>query len=305
MRIFVTGATGFVGAAVVKELISGGHQVLGLARSDKGVAQLKSQGAEALHGTITDLEVLKKGASDCDAVIHLAFVHGSADFVGSCATDRAAITAMGSILAMAEGPRALIITSGTMLLKSGKLGDEDDAVDMTKPMAAARGPSEAVCLEFAKQGVRSIVVRLPPVTHGPGYSGLLGSFVNIALQKGVSAYVGEGQNHWNACHRDDAAKLYRMALEKAKPASIFHAVAEEGVPLKDIATEVGKHLNIPVISIAPENAESHFGWFKFGVMGDGIASSVKTREQLGWTPTHPTVIEDVPIVVDIMKTQAA
>lgn len=305
MRVFVTGSTGFIGAAVVKELLSAGHTVLGLYRSDKGVEQLKSQGAEALHGTIEDLEVLKKGASECDAVIHLAFIHNFADFAGSCATDRAAIAAMGSVLAAAGRDRALVITSGTMILARGKLGYEDDGADMTNPMAVARGASEPVCLNFAKQGVRASVVRLPPTTHGLGGSGFMGTFVTVALQKGVSAYVGEGQNRWCAGHRDDAAKLYRLAVEKAKPGSIFHAVAEEGVPLKDIATEVGKQLNIPVVSIPPEKAEDHFGWFQLGATADNVASSAKTRERLGWTPTGLTVIKDVPVIIDFMKSQAA
>lgn len=305
MRVFVTGSTGFVGTAVVKELLSAGHQVLGLTRSSKGVEQLQSQGAEALHGTIEDLELLKKAASECDAVAHLAFVHNFTDFVGSCATDRAAITAMGSVLAAAGGGRALVMTSGTMVLARGKLSDEDDAPDMSHPMSGARGASEAVCLDFAKQGVRASVVRLPPTTHGVGYSGFMGTFVQTALEKGVSAYIGDGQNRWCAGHRDDAAKLYRLAVEKAKPGSVFHAVGEEGVPVKDIATAVGKQLNIPVVSIPPEKAEEHFGWFQFGAAADNIASSTKTREQLGWAPKGPTVIEDVPVIVDFMKSQAA
>ncbi|KUJ17884.1 putative oxidoreductase [Mollisia scopiformis] len=305
MRVFVTGSTGFVGEAVVKELLSAGHTVLGLTRSDKGVEQLKSQGAEAVNGTIEDLEVLKKGASQCDAVIHLAFVHNFTDFVGSCATDRAAITAMGSVLAAAGGDRALVITSGTMMLEKGKLGDEDDGPDMTNPMGAARGASEPVCLHFAKQGVRASVVRLPPTTHGYGQSGFMGPFVSVALQKGVSAYVGDGQNRWCAGHRDDAAKLFRLAMEKAKPGSIFHAVGEESVMLKDIAAEVGKQLNIPVVSISTEKVEDHFGWFVFGAGADNPASSAKTKERLGWTPTGLTVIEDVPNIVKYMKSQEA
>ncbi|KAK9371083.1 hypothetical protein V1509DRAFT_173351 [Lipomyces kononenkoae] len=305
MRVFVTGSTGFVGSAVVKELLSAGHNVLGLARSEKGVEQLKSQGAEALYGTIEDLEVLKKGASECDAVIHLAFVHNFDDFAGSCATDRAAITAMGSTLAAAGGDRALVITSGTMGLTHGKLGDEDDLADMTSPLGASRGASEPVCLDFAKHGVRASVVRLPPTTHGPGFSGFMGPFITVALQKSVSAYVGDGQNRWCAGHRDDAAKLYRLAMEKAKPGSIFHAVAEEGVPVKDLATEVGKQLNIPVVSIPPAKVQEHFGWFHFGVVADNMASSVKTSERLGWTPTGSTVIEDVPVIIDYLKSQGA
>lgn len=305
MRVFVTGSTGFVGTAVVKELLSAGHKVLGLTRSDKGVEQLKSQGAEALHGTIEDLELLSKAASECDAVIHLAFIHDFTDYVGACATDRAAITALGSALAAAGGGRALVITSGTMMLARGKLGDEDDGADMTNPMAAARGASEPVCLDFAKKGVRASVVRLPPTTHGAGTSGFTGLVFKIASEKGVSAYIGDGQNRWCAGHRDDAAKLYRLAAEKAEPGSIFHAVGEEGVLVKDIATEVGKYLNIPVVSIPREKAEEHFGWFQFGAAADNIASSTKTRERLGWTPTGLTVIEDVPIIGNFMRSSTA
>ncbi|KAG4268027.1 alcohol dehydrogenase [Fusarium proliferatum] len=305
MHVFVTGSTGFVGSAVVKELLAAGHSVLGLARSDKGVEQLKSQGAEVLFGTIEDLEVLKKGASVSDAVIHLAFVHNFADFVGCCAIDRAAITAMGSALVEAGGDRAMVITSGTMMLTQGKLGYEDDKPDMSHPFAAARGASEQLCLDFAKQGVRACVVRLPPTTHGAGgASGFMGPFVKVALEKGVSAYVGDGQNHWCAGHRDDAARLYRLAIEKAEPGSVFHAVAEESVTVKDIAAEVGKQLDIPVVSILPEKLQEHFGWFQFGAMADNTASSAKTREVLGWSPTGPTALEDIKAVVDFTKSHS-
>lgn len=305
MRVFVTGSTGFVGTAVVKEFLSAGHSVLGLARSDKGADQLKSQGAEVLRGSLEDLEVLKKGASECDGVIHLAFIHDFSDFAGSCKTDQAAITAMGNVLAAAGGDRALVITSGTMMLAPGKLGSETDAPDLTNPVAAARGAAESLCLDFAKKGVRAVVVRLPPTTHGPGSSGFTGLLATFALQKGVSAYVGEGQNRWCAGHRDDAAKVYRLAAEKARAGSIFHAVAEEGVPLKDIASEIGRQLDIPIVSITPEKAEEHFGWFQFGIMADNIASSAKTREWLGWTPTGVTVLEDVLPTIDYMKSQEA
>ncbi|CAM1501460.1 Fc.00g034440.m01.CDS01 [Cosmosporella sp. VM-42] len=305
MRVFVTGSTGFIGSAVVKELLSAGHTVLGLTRTDKGAEQLKSQGAEVLHGTIEDIEALERGASRCHAVVHLAFDHNFADFGGSCAKDRAAITAMGSVLSAAGGDRALVVTSGTMMLAGGALGDEDDGPDMTNPMGALRGASEPVCLDFAKLGVRASVVRLPPTTHGPGASGFMSPFVGVALQKGVSAYVGDGQNRWCAGHRDDAARLYRLAIEKAKPGSIFHAVGEESVTLKEIATEVGKQLNLPVVSIPPDEVANHFGWFQIGAVADNTASSAKTRERLGWNPKSPTLIEDVQLIVDFMKSQAA
>ncbi|KAL2869115.1 SDR family oxidoreductase [Aspergillus lucknowensis] len=305
MRVFVTGSTGFVGTAVVNELLSAGHQVLGLTRSDSGADKLKAQGAEPLHGTLDDLDVLKKGAAECDAVIHLAFVHDFANFAKSCATDRAAIEAMGSVLAAAGGDRALVVTSGTMLLLSRKPATETDAPDTDNAFAAARGPSESLCLGFAKQGVRASVVRLAPTVHGPGSSGFTGMFASIAMQKGVSAYVGEGQNRWCAVHRDDAAKVYRLAAEKTIAGSVFHAVAEEGVPVREIATEVGKCLGVPVVSIPAEEAESHFGWVQFAALADNTASSALTREQLGWVPTAPTVIEDIPIIVDFARSQSA
>ncbi|KAI1261652.1 putative oxidoreductase [Xylariaceae sp. FL1019] len=303
MRVFVTGSTGFVGTAVVKELVSHGHQVIGLTRNEKGVAQLKAQGAESLVGDITDLECLKKGATGADAVAHLAFVHNFADFAGSCATDRAAITAMGDVLAEAGGDKALVITSGTMMLPQGEMGDEDTGPNANNPLGATRGKSEAVCNDYAKKGIRTSVVRLPPTTHGPGSSGFTGMLVTIALQKGVSAYVGDGQNHWAAGHRDDAAKIFRLAIEKGKPGQVYHAVAEEQVTIKDIATEIGKQLNIPVESLDKEKAAEHFGFFGFGINADNIASSEKTKERLGWTPTGATVVEDVRHVVEFVKSQ--
>ncbi|KAJ6020957.1 oxidoreductase [Penicillium herquei] len=304
MRVFVTGATGFVGTAVVRELLSAGHQVLGLARSDEKAEQLRIQGAESLIGTIEDLEVLKQGASRCEAVIHLAFNANFSDFAGSCATDRAAITALGSTLAAADGDRAFVITSGTMVLVGDDLADEDEKPRMTNPMAALRGPSEALCLDFAKRGIRTSVVRLPPTTHGPGISGFTGPLVMTAVEKGISAYVGDGENRWAAGHRDDAAKIYRLAMEKAEPGSVFHAVGEEGVTVKDIATEIGRKLGIPVVSIGPEKLEEHFGWFAFGPMANNPTSSKKTQERLGWTPAGPTVLEDVPGVIEFVKSQA-
>lgn len=304
MRVFVTGSTGFVGTAVVKELLSAGHQVLGLTRSDKGEEQLKSQGAEALRGTLHDLDILKEGASQCDAVAHLAFVHDFADMAGSCATDRAAITALGSALVEAGGDRALVITSGTMMLASGKLGDEDDKPDMTNPLSALRGASEELCLEYAAKGIRASVVRLPPTTHGPGISGFTGPLVMIALDKGFSAYVGDGQNSWCAGHRDDAAKIFRLAIEKGPGGSVYHAVGEEKITLKDLATEIGTKLGLPVASIGPEKLQEHFGWFAFAPMADNTASSKKTQERLGWTSSSPTLFEDVPGVIEFVKSQA-
>lgn len=302
MRVFVTGGSGFVGSAVVKELLCAGHTVLGLARSDEGAEQLKSQGADVLRGNIEDTEVLRQGASACDGVIHLAFIHDFSKFEASCATDRAAIAAMGSALAAAGGNRSLVVTSGTMILAAkGNVARERDRVDMGSPSIAPRGGSEAVCLGFAKQGVRASVVRLPPSTHGPGTSGFLSVLVKTAKDKGVSAYVGDGGNRWCAGHRDDAAKLYRLAMESAEPGSVFHAVGEEGVPVKDIATEIGKQLGLPVVSISPDKAKEHFGWFSFGAVADNPASSEETRARLGWAPTGRPIIQDVEATVAYLE----
>lgn len=307
MRVFVTGSTGFVGTAVVKELLSAGHTVLGLTRSDKGIEQLKSQGAEPLRGTLDDLELLGKAASGCDAAIHLAFEHGPTNFVQSCAKDRAAIAALGDALVATSGTnKALVVTSGTMLLgNGGDLRTEDDPINFSNAMAQARGPSEQVCLDYAKKGLRAAVVRLPPITHGPGSSGFAGHFAVIALTKGKSAYVGDGQNRLCAGHRDDAALLYRLAAEKAEPGSVFHAVSEDGVVVKDIATAIGKQLHLPVVSVQGETATEHFGWFCGPSAVDNFVSSKKTQERLGWEPTHVTLLEDIPAIVDFARTRKA
>lgn len=302
MYVFVTGSTGFIGTAVVKELLQAGATVLGLTRSEKGIQQLESLGAKALRGTLEDLDILKQGASECDAVIHLAFVHDFQDYPKACELDRDAIAAMGSALALNPSKhKAMVVTSGTMMLSLGKVGLEDDSYDLDRPMAATRGASERVALDLAKLGVCISVVRLPPTTHGPGSSGLMSMLVGTALQKGISAYVGDGQTRWSACHRDDAAAVYRLAMEKAITGSVFHAVAEEGITMKDIATEVGKQLDIPIVSLEGDAAAEHFGWIQPFVTADNPAASDKTKEQLGWTPKGVTVLEDVPVIVDYLK----
>lgn len=308
MRVFVTGSTGFVGSAVVDDLLAHGHTVLGLTRSDKGAEKLKQKGAEPLRGTIEELDILRKGAADCDAAMHLAFVHDFTRFEECCAKDRAAIAAMGEVLAdaVAAGkPRAIVATSGTMMLKQGQLGREDDPADTTNVIAVTRAASEPVCLDFAKRGVRASVIRLPPTTHGNGSSGFTGLLVQNALQKGVAAFVGDGDNRWSAGHVADAATLYRLAMEKAVPGSIFHAVGQEGVPVKDIVTKVGEMLGVPVKSIPADKAQEHFDWFIFAILADNPASSKRTREELGWTPTHGTVLDSVKGTVEWAKTQAA
>lgn len=328
MRVFVTGSTGFVGTAVVKELVSAGHSVVGLTRSDKGEEQLKSQGAEPLRGLIEDLELLTTAASESEAVIHLAFIHdfaSFANFAAACEADRAAITALGSALAAsvaaakASGAhyadRALVVTSGTggLVPKTpGEPATEDDEGDLNNPMVLARGPSESLCLGFARQGVRASVVRLPPTTYGPGTSGFMSMFIGAALQKGVSAYVGgededEDRYSWSAGHRDDAAKLYRLAMETAgQPGgpALFHAVGQEAVPIKDIAKSVGKLLDLPVVGILPDKAAAHFGWFQVPMTMKNVVSSAKTREALGWVPTSPPLLEYMPIIVGFLKSQA-
>ncbi|KAL1901100.1 hypothetical protein Sste5346_002167 [Sporothrix stenoceras] len=314
MRVFVTGATGFVGTAVVKEFLSAGHTVVGLSRSESGVEKLKALGAEPLHGTIEDVALLESTAATADAAIHLAFVHDFSKFVEACATDRAAITALGKGLVKAGGgnQRSLVVTSGTMLTSTGVRGvvlNEASPIQLTNPMAQARGPSEQVCLDFAKTengGLRVSVVRLPPVTHGAdGVSGFAGHLANIAIQTGKSAYVGDGLNKWSAGHRDDAALLYRLAAEKATPGSVFHANAEQGVVVKELATAIGKELGLPIESLEGEAAAAHFSWFAHPSSVDNVVSSQITQDALGWKPTHVTLLEDVPAIVAYAKKVAA
>ncbi|KAK6856222.1 oxidoreductase [Apiospora arundinis] len=306
MRVFVTGATGFVGTAVVAELLSAGHTVVGLTRSDKGVAQLQAKypegsGVEALRGTLEDLALLRQTAAASDAVLHLAYNHDNlgSRYAEACATDRAAIAALAEGLEGTDKP--LVVTSATGLLPAGVVGTEDTEPDATHPWSGQRARAETLCRDLAaEKGVRAMVVRLSPTTHGPGTSGFMSILVGTALQKGASAYVGEGRNAWCACHRDDAARLYRLAMEKGKAGAVYHAAAEEAVTLKDLATAVGEKLGLPVISISPDEVPAHFGWFAFAGV-DHRASSVKTREELGWNPTSPTVVEDTGVIVDYIK----
>ncbi len=316
MRVFVTGGTGFVGSVVVQELLQNGHEVLGLARGDASDLQLAREGAQSVRGTIDDLDTLKAATEKCDAVVHLAFSADFSDFAGSCARDRAAIEIMGNALVEKATNKsstvipALVITSGTLALKRGELGDEDQEIDATSeafgPLAllSDRMRSESLALSFAKKGIRASVVRLPPTTHGAGMgeSGFLGWFTRAAIASGKAAYVGAGENHWSAGHRRDAAKIYRLALEKAEPGSIFHASSEHGLCLKNIAAEVGKALGVPTMSVPAEKAAEHFGPFAVMVTPDNLASSAKTKERLGWEPVCPTLFEDIPAIVEYIKT---
>jgi nucleoside-diphosphate-sugar epimerase len=280
MRIFVTGATGFVGSAIVPELIGAGHQVLGLARS--GAAA----GADVQRGSLDDLESLRKGASAADAVIHAGFIHDFANFAAAAEIDKRAIETIGAVLAGSDRP--FIVTSGTALTAPGRIATEKDTTNSTFPRK-----SEEAAASAWSGGARVSVLRLPPSVHGVGDHGFVPLLIRIAREEGVSAYVGEGRNRWPGVHRLDAARLYRLVLESGSVVPRYHAVAEEGVAFREIAQVIGRRLNIPVVSKSPQEAEAHFGWFAHFVGLDCPASSVWTQEQLGWRPTQPSLIPDI------------
>jgi nucleoside-diphosphate-sugar epimerase len=293
MKVFVTGATGNIGSALVRELLSAGHSVLGLTRSDTGANKLKAAGAEPLYGTLADLEVLKKAAAGCDAVAHLAFIHNFNDYPSACATDRAAISAMASALAAAGGNKALVITSGTMMLEKRKVVSEHDPIDVKEPMGAARGASEGVALGYVEQGVRAMVMRLPPVVHGLGSVGFVAFLLQAAKKLGKVTYIGSGDNRWSAVHTLDAARAFRLALEKGDAGAVFHAVAEEGVLLKEVAHAVGQKMGLPVETKTLAEAQEIFGVMARAVGADNPAASEVTKAALGWTPVQPGLLEDI------------
>ncbi|WP_266160423.1 SDR family oxidoreductase [Dyella silvatica] len=287
MRVFVTGASGFIGSAVVDELITAGHQVLGLARSDAAAASLRAAGADVHPGSLEDLASLRSGAAAADGVIHTAFIHDFSTFEANCETDRRAIEALGS--ALAGSGRPLVVTSGTGVARTpGRPATEDDAPNSPIPRVA----SEAAASAVAAQGVHVSVLRLPQV-HDPLKQGLVSYLVETAREKGVSAYVGDGLNRWPAVHRLDAAHLYRLVLEQGAAGARYHAVAEEGVPLRDIAEVIGQRLNIPVVAKSAEEATEHFGWLAMFAAFDITASSQRTQDQLGWRPSGPGLIADL------------
>jgi nucleoside-diphosphate-sugar epimerase len=290
MRIFVTGATGFIGSAIVPGLINAGHQVLGLTRSDAGAKSLTATGAQVHRGDLNDLESLGRGAALSDGVIHTAFIHDFSKFQEVCEVDRRAIEALGAALAGSDRP--LLITSGTGMASSapGRPATEEDAPDIFHPIP--RVASEQAAALLAAKGVRVGVMRLPQV-HNTVKQGLVTYAIEVARQKGVSAYIGDGRNRWPAVHVLDAARLYRLALEKLETGVRYHAVAEEGVSMRDIAEVVGRGLKVPVVSLSPEDAPAHFGWLAAFAGRDLPASGALTQKRLAWRPTGPGLIADL------------
>jgi len=291
MKIFVTGATGFVGSAVVQELKSAGHQVLGLVRSEANARSLATTGAEVHRGSLEDADSLRRGVEASDGVIHTAYNH---DFINvtreaAAEADKCVIDILGAAL---EGSgRPLVITSGIGHLANGRVLTETDVPDPSP--GSVRVIAERAALSLATRGVRPTVVRLSPSVHGDGDHAFIPMLIGIARQKGVSAYLGEGRNRWPAVHRLDAARLFRLALERGTAGSTFHGVADEGIPTREIAETIGRRLNVPVVSLSPEDAAQHFSWLARFLAVDAPASSARTQERLGWYPREPGLLADL------------
>jgi nucleoside-diphosphate-sugar epimerase len=285
MQIFVTGASGWIGTAVVPELIGAGHKVLGLARSDSSAAAIAAMGAEVLRGSLDDLDTLRAGAAGSDGVIHLAFIHDFAHFEASVQADARAIEAMGAALEGSGKP--LVIASGTPAVP-GQVATEQDS-SLAGGSMAGRGANAQMALDMASRGVRSSIVRLPRSVHGTGDHGFIAVLIGLARDKGVSGYVGDGAKRWPAVHVLDAALLFRLAVEQAPAGSVLHAVGDEGVPISDIAAVIGRHLNLPTASLPAEN----FGFLGALLSIDQPASSILTQKLLGWRPAQASLIEDI------------
>ncbi|MFE2045810.1 SDR family oxidoreductase [Streptomyces sp. NPDC059477] len=290
MRVFVTGATGFIGSAVVPQLLDAGHTVVGLARSEGAVAALAAAGADAHRGALDDLDSLRSGADAADGVIHAAFIHDFSDYAAASLTDLRAIEAIGETLAGSGRP--FVVTSGIAGVSPGRVATEEDAADPAVP-GALRAPSEQAALALAERGVRASVVRLPLSVHGLGDKGFVPTLIRVAREKGAAAYIGTGTNRWPAVHRLDAARLFRLALETAPAGSRLHGVDDEGVPFRDIAGAIGEGLGVPVTSIAADEAIDHFGWLGTFAVTDVPATSTLTRERLDWHPKEPDLLTDL------------
>ena len=290
MRVFVTGASGWIGSAVVDELLAAGHEVTGLARSDASAATLESQGARVLRGDLDDLGSLRAGAEAAEAVIHLANKHDFANPAASSAAERAAVQTLGD--ALVNTGRPFLLAAGVAGLTPGRPAAESDPSPFHGP-DSPRGGSENLALEYVARGVHTVSLRFAPTVHGTGDHGFIAVIAEVARRKGVSGYPGDGTNRWAAVHRSDAARLVGLGLEKAQAGTRLHAVAEEGVPTREIAESIGRALDLPVASIPAAEVQDHFGWIGTFFGMDLSASSVVTRELLGWTPTGPTLIQDL------------
>jgi len=288
MRVFITGATGFIGSAIIPELIGAAHQVLGLARSDAGAKSLVAMGAQVHRGSLEDLESLRSGAAAADGVIHCAFNHDFSQYQANCEADRRVIEAMGSVLIGSDRP--FVVSAGIGVSTPGRAATENDACVPSSILP--RSASEEAALSLAERGARASVMRLPQV-HNLEMQGLITLLAIIAREKRVSAYVGDGANRWPAAHRLDVARLYKLALEKGTAGARYHAIAEQGVPLQQIAEVIGRRLNLPIVSKSPEEAADHFGWMAFMVGRDGLASSAITQKCLGWRPVQVGLIADL------------
>jgi len=290
MRVFVTGASGWIGSATVDELLGAGHQVVGLARSDHSAASLEAKGVTVLRGDLDDLDALRRGTADADAVAHLANKHDWNNPAESNRAERAAVETLAEALAGSDRP--FVLAAGVAGLAQGRPGTEADPSPAVGP-DSPRGGSENLALDYVDRGVRTISARFAPTVHGVRDHGFIAYITAAARRHGVSAYVGDGSAAWSAVHRSDAARLVRLGLEQAPAGSRLHAVAEEGIPTRDIAAAIGEALGVPVTSVAPEDALEHFGFIGGFFAMDLSATSTRTRELLGWTPTGPTLLEDI------------